>query len=207
MLHTSARRLSSSLTATVLAGVLLAGCGGEPEAVPEAPPTPIASLDTVSMQVPRIEFCPSVPPAAVSDALGGKPDDEAAYGNGDEAELPDVGSDVLHELGCSWSRDEGTTARAWIFARPVDEGFARSVVVSAGKTKACQVASGPEFGKPSVTQVCSFPDGGHRVRHAGLFGQSWLTCEVAAPASELPDLRKRADDWCVAVLGALSTAP
>ena len=74
------------------------------------------------MELPRIEFCPLVPKTAVADALGGKPDSDASYGNGDEEELAGVGKDVVHEIGCSWTTDEGATARAWVFARPVSTG-------------------------------------------------------------------------------------
>ena len=102
--------------------VAVTGCASdEPEkSAPTPAPTPIAGLNSAAMQVPRIEFCASVPDKAVTDALGGKPDSKAAYGNGDTEKLDGVGEDVLHEIGCSWSTDEGATARAWVFARPVD---------------------------------------------------------------------------------------
>ena len=100
--------------------LLLTGCAEDEKAAPDAPPTPIASLNTVAMQLPRIEFCELVPDSAVSDALGGKPDSDSSYGNGDEVELPGVGKDVVHEIGCSWTAEDGTTARAWVFARPVN---------------------------------------------------------------------------------------
>ena len=77
------------------------------------------------MQVPRIEFCQLIPAKAVTEALGGKPDSKATYGNGDSVKVDGVGEDVVHEIGCSWSTDQGTTARAWVFARPVDAPFAR----------------------------------------------------------------------------------
>ena len=37
-----------------------------------------------------------------------------------------IGKDVVHEIGCSWTGDDGTTARAWVFARPVNAAFAQS---------------------------------------------------------------------------------
>ncbi len=45
-----------------------------------------------------------------------------------------------------------------------------------------------------------------RVRHAGLFGQTWLTCELAATGDDLAGLRERTDDWCVEVANTLNTA-
>ena len=66
--------------------------------------------------------------------------------------------------------------------------------------------SGPAYGKPTVTQVCRRAGGEQRVRHAGLFGQTWLSCEVAAPSAEAAGIRDRADAWCVQVANALNTA-
>ena len=66
-----------------------------------------------------------------------------------------------------------------MFARPVDAAFARTGRSrSSRQTEGCRTSPGPAYGDPSVTQTCRLPDGGQRVRHAGLFGQTWLTCEV-----------------------------
>jgi hypothetical protein len=212
----SARRAfapAARAAAAVLVGVLamsatLAGCASdEPQkSAPPPAPTPIKGLDSASMQVPRIEFCSSVPAEAVTAALGGKPDTKAAYGNGDRERLDGAGEDVVHELGCTWSTDEGAQARAWVFARPVDAGFARRAIASNRSTRGCTVTPGPAFGTPSVTQVCRQTGGQQRVRHAGLFGQTWLSCEVAAPSADASGLRERADAWCVQVANALDTA-
>jgi hypothetical protein len=198
---------------TVLAGaamvsLALAGCASEkpPKSAPTPAPTPIAGLNSAAMQVPRIDFCASVPDKAVTDALGGKPDSKATYGNGDREELDGVGEDVVHEIGCSWSTDAGSTARAWVFARPVDARFAQQVVSSSRSTAGCRVVSGPAYGKPTLTQVCRRAGGEQRVRHAGLFGQTWLSCELSAPSADAKGIRERADAWCVEVANALNTA-
>src|SRR5215218_2850418 len=120
MLETSARRLGMLVLAAAL---LAAGCSEDEATAPEPAPTPLASLNTTAMEIPRIEFCQLVPDSAVEEALGGKPDSEASYGNGDEVDLPGEGEEVVHELGCSWTTAEGADVRAWIFARPVDAGF------------------------------------------------------------------------------------
>lgn len=215
MLDSSARRpsprdprpLLRGLAAVLASGLLLAGCSEDKEsAPPEASPTPIASLNTVAMQVPRIEFCPLVPKDAVGDALGGEAESDAAYGNGDEEELPGVGKDVVHEIGCSWTGKDGTAARAWVFARPISADFARRVVASGKRVKGCRLVPGPAYGKPTMTQLCSLPDGSQRVRHAGLFDQTWLTCELSSGEVEVADLRTRTDRWCVEVANALNTA-
>lgn len=210
MLKSSARRPSAPVFAAAVTGLALAlalaGCAGEKKvAAPEPSPTPIADLDPSAMEIPRIEFCPLVPRRAVTAALGGKVASEAAYGNGDEEELPGVGTDVVHEIGCSWTGAGGTTARAWVFARPVDAGFAKTLVAEAAKVKGCRSVAGSAFGAPSTTQQCTLPTGENRVRHAGLFGQTWLTCELASRGTEPPDLRSRTDQWCVETVNALNT--
>src|ERR1043165_4139732 len=108
MLESSARRpFARFVPATVqgLVALLLvatAGCSEEPKKAAPAPaPTPMASLNTTAMEVPRIEFCQLVPDAAVRRALGQDPDSDSSYGNGDEQELAGVGSEVVHEIGCT----------------------------------------------------------------------------------------------------------
>ncbi len=92
-----------------------------------------------------------------------------------------MGKQVVHEIGCAWSTDDGAppgpgcSHARWTEAfaqdrdrlEPEDQGLP-------GRPPARRTAN------PSVTQTCRLPDGTTRVRHAGLFGQTWLTCEVAA---------------------------
>jgi hypothetical protein len=194
---------------TGMAGLLMVatGCAQEgKKAAPPPTPTPMARLNTAAMQVPRIEFCKLVPESAVRDALGGKPDSATSYRNGDEEELAGVGTEVVHEIGCSWTTDGGAAARAWVFARPVDAAFARTVIASSRRTEGCRTSRGPAYGDPALTQTCRLPDGSQRVRHAGLFGQTWLTCEVAAtdPAAA-QGLGERSERWCVEIANALNT--
>jgi hypothetical protein len=59
--------------------------------------------------------------------------------------------------------------------------------------------------------VCRLPDGETRVRHSGLFGQTWLTCQLSSTAPGASDsgpneMRRRADRWCVEVVNAVNTA-
>jgi hypothetical protein len=201
MLETSARRLAC-LAATFL---VVAGCSQHETTASKPSPTPLANLNTRAIQIPRIEFCKLVPDAAVKSALGGKPDSTSSYRNGDEVDVPDVGKEVVHEIGCSWSTDDGGAARAWVFARPVDAAFARAAIASSRTTDGCRVTDGASYGEPSVTQTCREPDGSTRVRHAGLFGQTWLSCEVADPTDGAAVVRDRAERWCVEVVNALNT--
>ena len=216
MLETSARRLSNRCARpihgylTCMVGVLLlaatACAKDEEKAAPRPEPTPMANLNTTSMQVPRIEFCKLVPGTAVRRALGGAPDSDTSYGNGDEVDLPGVGKEVVHEIGCSWTTDEGAAARAWVFGRPADAAFAKTVIASSRQTEGCRTSRGPAYGDPTVTQTCRLPDGSQRVRHAGLFGQTWLSCEVSATDPDaVTALRDRSEQWCVEVANALNT--
>ncbi len=214
MLEKSARRprvpghrgRSGGVAASLLGLLLAAGCSSGPEtaAAPSASPTPLVQLEAAEMQVPRIEFCELVPTAAVADALGAKAEDASSYGNGDEQELPGVGAEVVQEIGCTWQAGT-TTARAWVFARPVDPSLARTVVRAAGRDEGCRAERGTAYGAPSLIQTCTASEGVRRVRHAGLFGQTWLTCELEA-ADPLPGVRTRAEAWCVQVANALDTA-
>ena len=206
MLRSSARRPFLIVSAALLALGVMTGCSEDEQAAPDPAPTPIASLNTVEMELPRIEFCQLVSDSAVEDAVGGKPASDSSYGNGEELEVAGVGKDVVHEIGCSWTGESGDTAQAWVFARPVNPEFARSVIASGKETKGCRTVAGPPYGKPAETQVCRLADGKQRVRHAGLFGQTWLTCDLAATEVDEADLRDRADTWCSEVANALNTA-
>lgn len=213
MCASSARRVAERTSVLpvlliVLALLAAGGCSsGSPDASPGASPTPLARLDTASVRLPRIEFCSLVPEPAVAAALGGPAEDRTSWGNGDEVDLRQPGASggpgstaVVQELGCAWDRGE-VTARAWLFARPVTPALARSVVRQAGAEPGCETPDGPAFGDPSVLQVCE-TDGGRRVRYAGLFDRSWLTCEVVGP--DVAD--ERVEQWCVTLVNSLDTA-
>jgi hypothetical protein len=188
----------------------LAGCSGGDDSSPEratAGPTPITKLDVAGIRLVRAEFCDRVPDSAIRPALGGKPESDDSWGNGD----PVPGSagsgsgDVGHEVGCAWTGAAGAAARAWVFARPVSADLAGTLVGQAGQQQGCTAEQTSTFGAPAVLQTCTLPDGVHRVRRAGLFGDTWVTCEVSGAAS--PSLGRRTDHWCAAVIAALSTTP
>ena len=192
-------------TAVLLAAAaLLTGCAHDPgPTTAKAPPTPIAKLNTAAMRLARVEFCSRVPSGAVKDALGSAKWRPAAYHNGDRTGINGI-TDTVAEDGCAWAAATGTAlARAWVFAPPVDRRLARSIVAEARHHDGCRLVRGPAFGDPSLTQVCRDSDG-IRVRHAGLFDTTWLSCEVSdsAPAREV---RARADAWCVQIANALNT--
>lgn len=201
------------LPAVVLAGsgaLALAGCSttSTPAQPPPAPPTPITRLNTAAMAIPRIDFCSLLPRTAVRKALGTRRWDLHRRGNGDTTTVgaeDQRTTDVVAEHGCSWRAGGGLLARAdaWVFARPVDDQLAREVVRQSRHEHGCRDVDGPRFGDPTLTQVCRLGTQ-TRVRHAGLFGDTWLTCQVTDQAATT-ELQDRADAWCVQVVNALNT--
>lgn len=191
--------------AAVALGCTACAPSGTPTVAPTPEPTPLARLNTDAMALPRIDFCTLVPATAVKDALAAARGTPKRWGNGQRTDLPGVGQQVVAEHGCAWTA--GTAAaRAWTFAPPVSRTLAHAVVTRSrqqDQRQRCHDLSGPPFGQPSLTELCS--DGGtHRVRHAGLFGDTWLTCEVA-DAAPVRAVRHRADAWCVQVANVLNT--
>lgn len=196
----SARALISLLLITLFAS---GACGGKSTPTAAPSPTPLAELPSTGIQLPRIEFCSLIAPDTIAAALGqptGKiPRGTSAtsYGNGDEVELGPDHIQLLQELGCTWTL--GTeSAAAWIFARPVDREFAGQVIAAARTQKRCTIAEGG-FGEVGLSQECPQPDGTIRVRHAGLFGQTWFTCQVRGTG----DVASRAELWCSSLVNEL----
>lgn len=206
------------LLVLVLSATLLTACAGEetppPEAVPA--PTPIARLNTAQMQLPRIDFCSLVDEVAIRAALGAKSWDAREWHNGDRAPVStgstgSTGSgdttDVISEFLCEWRTRAGAeseaVARAWVFARPVTRAFARRTVRAARDQADCRTPAAAAFGRPSVLQVCT-TEAGPRVRHAGLFADTWFTCELTS-AGPVRDVRQRADQWCSRLVSQLNT--
>jgi hypothetical protein len=193
----------------LLLAPLAAGCsgsgGGAPE--PTARPTPIAKLDVGTLRLARADFCGRVPDAAVRRALGGKAEADGRWGNGDPVATDEGSGDVGHEIGCAWTGAGGAAARAWVFARPVDASSADGIVRAAGRQADCSAEPTPVFGAPALLQNCKLAGGLVRARRAGLFGDTWLTCEVTAPAAT-PEKQRTStlDSWCATVVAALTTS-
>ena len=192
--------------ATVAAGVLLlaAGCtGGDdepaPEADPSTPSTPLESYaaDTVVLQ--RAPFCERIPASAVEEALAGEATKVSAYDNGERARINEDVRDVAHEYGCDFAGEDGTIARAWLFAPPVTPQRARQLGKLARADQGCTPEpEAPGFGQHSVALVCE-SDSAVTASYRGLFGDAWLSCEVSVPAGDVERraLVDRAGRWCV----------
>jgi hypothetical protein len=189
--------------AGVAAGTLVLGDDADaPSEVPFST-TPLESFDTTTATVARESFCDDVDPRQVAAALGAEPSAADSYDNGDEVALADGVTDVAHEFGCTWTTDDGSEARAWVFAPPVDPQRAQRLVRETGKTGGCESTPTPAYGAPSVGLTCS-ATGGASASYRGLFGDAWLACELAVPdaAADQAALRERTGAWCVAVARA-----
>ncbi len=181
-----------------LLGVGLTGCDGDsdaPQETPTASATPLADFDTTGLGAARADFCTQVAPAAVEDALGGTPASSDSYGNGDRVQVGDGPADVVHEFGCTWTADDGTVARAWVFAPPVTAERALALRVAAAHADGCAPVRGaPDYGSPSIAVRC-----GDETAFHGLFGDAWLSCSLDATDVE------RVGRWCVAVAQAATS--
>jgi hypothetical protein len=169
--------------------------------------TPLADYDSTTVALTRAPFCDRLPAEAVSEALGGGKGRATTYANGQRAEVTTGVDDIAHEYGC---RIVGPHAelRAWVFAPPVTTGVARDLADAAAQRESCtQPAAAPAYGAPSVALIC--PAGNRRwASFRGLFGDAWLSCSLAAPASlSEADLLDRAGRWCVAVAEAAAVMP
>ena len=202
------RSLVLALGATVVVvgvGVLLAdGDDGKDPVTPEAASVPLTELDTTQLVARRAAFCGDVPAEAVSEALAGEVVATADYGNGDRAKVTGDVRDVSHEFSCAWRGEDGTVARAWVFVPPVTRASADTLIAEARKAEGCRPDAGaPAYGVPSLALACE--DGGTRLRsYRGLFGDAWLTCQLATPASVAPDVQAdRTSRWCASVATAV----
>ena len=194
------------MVVTVLVGALVSGCSGsdEPSGPRTTAPTPITKLDLGALRIARAEFCDRLPDSAVRRVLGGNPESDDSWGNGDPVPADGASGQVAHELGCSWTAADGGQALAWVFARPVAASFATTLVHQAQAAKGCTTQATSTFGSPALLQTCQRPGGVVRARRAGLFGDTWLTCEVSLAASVPARTRlERLDDWCASVVAVL----
>jgi hypothetical protein len=204
----------AAATAAVTLAALLTGCDGDdpaPEPAPDPTSTPLADFATDTVAIARDDFCSRVAPAAVEEALGAPPVASDDYANGERADLAPGVRDVAHEYGCSWSADDGTTARAWVFAPPVPPRQAGRLREAAAQAQGCDpVPDAPRYGSPSVAVTCT-SGAGVTIAFHGLFGDAWLSCSLTARSGRVNGetgrddaLLDRAGRWCVTVAQAAS---
>ena len=203
-----------SLTAVAMLLVVGAGltaCTEEKpkkaETEPSSQPTPLSAFNPGSVTVARADFCGLVPPSAAEQALGGPVATTSDYVNGERSQVTDELDDVAHEFSCSWSGEDGATARAWVFAPVVTTEQARAMIRQLGRDKGCSTPDAESFGKPSVATVCttSADDRQPRAAYHGLFVDAWVSCSVSGVADDEKALLDRAGEWCVQVATAVDT--
>lgn len=166
-----------------------------------------ARLDLSELPIARAPFCNVLGEDAVELALGGEVTDTAHYDNGDEVEITPGYTDISHEFNCTF-RGETATARAWVFARPVGRPEATALVQAATEQAGCTTPEAIEFGTPGVTTVCEDDEQDRaRVRMQGLFGDSWLTCELTLPGQQKAAAPRRTEEWCIDVATSLGARP
>jgi hypothetical protein len=228
-----ARRRLLTAAGLPLALASLVGCTGGSDQEEAATPTPdprSAHLDLSGLPVPRAPFCEVLPAQGVTDALQGEVAQTGHYDNGDEVEVRPGYTDIVHEYGCVYESADGHVARAWVFGRPVDRSEARSQVRRARRGRDCVLPDSIAFGTPSLVSVCEVPasrtDDANgevllRARLEGLFGDSYVGCEVAEPLAgdaageggtggatrqERRAVVQRAEQWCTEVVTAVGAA-
>jgi hypothetical protein len=220
------RRIAGIVTASAL----LAGCTSGTDAPQDAGATAstassampsVVEPDLSGVTVPRADVCGLLAEEDVERALGGPVADTAHYDNGEPFEVTRGRVDISHEYGCLFEGDDATVARTWIFARPVRKPEARTLVRRARRERGCAFPEPLVLGTPGLTSVCEEPGPRSergpllRTRLAGLFGDTWLTCEISEPlqasgagGSDTPSPRtetlRRAERWCTSVVATVS---
>jgi hypothetical protein len=169
--------------------------------------TPLAGFDATDLTVGRGPFCEALDERQVEAALGGAAAQTRTWGNGDRVALGSGGEDVSHEFGCQYDAADGTVARAWAFAPPVDATTAATLVTRAAKARGCTAdPAAPPYGDPSLALTCTAADGSATASYRGLFGDTWVVCEVDRPAGATWDVADRAGRWCVGVVEGIDAA-
>lgn len=147
--------------------------------------------------VARVPFCDLIAPAEVRRAINGGATNAVSWGAGDPIPGQAAG-EVSGDVGCSWSRP-GSSARAWVFARPVDT--AEASTLASATAQGCSTSKAPGFGEPSALTLCR-GSSATTLRRSGHFTDSWLTCELTGKRD---GLKQRLDRWCATVAYALRT--
>jgi hypothetical protein len=201
-------------TATVAVG--LTSSDSRHASLKQAPPspaphssTPMRKVNLSALPIARRPFCTLLPRGDVEDALAGKVTKATQYGNGTKTKIAPGLADVSHEYNCTFDGANGSQARVWVFAQPVQTGTAKFLARQALKAPGCQKAKAPKFGTPTASTLCrANSPKATVVTLRGLFGEAWLSCQLTAPGTEAPTAaERRADDWCVKVATALGARP
>lgn len=181
--------------------------GSRPTPTPS--PTALDGADLSSLPIARASFCDALDGEEVEQALDGAVSAASSYDSGQRAELAPGVRDVSHEFSCTFRGAAGAEARVWVFAEPVRPAVARQIVRDARSAAGCRALEDvPTFGTPSVGTSCrAGKPPRSQVTLRGLFGDAWLSCQLAGPTGEPEErLAERAERWCVQVATTLATA-
>lgn len=205
------RPVLTKLAALLAPALLSTGCTssplGEPQPEPTRPAAPAdAKLDLSRLPIPRGDICGLLAEDDVKKALHGPVSSTHHYGNGDEVEVGPGLRDVSHEFGCVFAGGQGTTARVWVFARPVARPEADSLVRRERHERDCTFPKPVGFGSPSLTSLCE-RSSTVRARLEGLFGDTWVGCELSGPSETRRALARRAVAWCTDVVTTVGAQP
>jgi hypothetical protein len=178
-------------------------------ATPTAAPTPLSDVDVSHLPIPRGPFCAALKQDDIEAALGGPVTRTGHYDSGARATLATGLTDIAHEYNCGYSAASGAEARAWIFAAPVSRSSAVALLRESTAADCRQLSDGPRFGAPSAASVCRAGTGAPTVvTLRGLFGGSWLSCQLTTPRGvATADPVRRAERWCVQVARTVGSRP
>jgi hypothetical protein len=171
-----------------------------------------ASVDVSDLPIGHTLTCDDLVGAALRTALGGEPTERDGYVSGERVEIaPDV-TDVAHEDSCTYGRG-GLRARVWVFAAPVRRSQARGLVRELRREARCSFPErATDFGTPELVSLCRGTEEarspGAMATLRGLFGDAWLSCQLADEGTSEPAvLLRRADRWCLHVATTLGAVP
>lgn len=205
----SVRRRHAPLVAGLALVAGLSSCSGNqeaggPTASPSPTVTPVSGRDLEGVSLRRTSFCGDLPEGAPDRAVGGQVKDTVEYASGDRVEVAPGTTDIAHEYSCGYTSSGRAAARAWVFAPAVTPAQARDFAKAARSPRACRPLPGAAvLGDRAVGLVCT-DHGVVTVSSRALVGDTWLSCEVAAPDAPRDELVSRLDEWCGAVVDALS---
>jgi hypothetical protein len=207
--------LLALLAVAVTGTAVLLGLRSDPtaerpvEPAPKPAPTALRNVDLSGLPIPRAPFCDKVDDKFLVAALGGAVTHTEHYGSGSRAQLAPGVRDIAHEYNCTWVGAAGASARAWVFAEPVQPAEARTLARDQARVRGCEPATGgPTFGSPSVTVACRAGDGRTTVTLSGLFGDAWFSCQLTrTDAGATAQALRRTARWCVHVAATLGARP
>ena len=178
-------------------------------ATPTARPTPLSDVDVSHLPIPRGPFCAALKQDDIEAALAGPVTRTGHYDSGARATLATGLTDIAHEYNCGYSAASGAEARAWVFAAPMTRSAAVALLRKSPAAGCRQLSDGPRFGAPSAASVCRAGTGAPTVvTLRGLFGGSWLSCQLTTPrGAATPDPVRRAERWCVQVATTVGSRP